>query len=222
MSPHVSVPSSTIFHPNLPPSRPSNPLTTATSPLLLIEPHHSFCKLTYRPVAILDAQAWYQEPQARGAVQQLEAPAACSQHHAYYTSPSKATSFPGPGFVPFVEPRTVDMNAQLPNAGALVDSFLSTPPQDTLFDSNNVELPTNSPVAPALSTLSAPAPQQGTPARAGRKRFECEDCHKNFDRPSRLDNCRNLHRGIRPWQCGGRCQDPTWFVMASSLIMWST
>jgi hypothetical protein len=106
----------------------------------------------------------------------------------------------------------VDLSARLPNAEALVDSVLSTHPEDTLSDSNTVNLPTDVPIAPALSSLPASVPQQGTPARAGRNRFECEDCHKMFDRPSRSDNCRNLHRGIRPWQCGGRCEDPTWFV----------
>jgi hypothetical protein len=216
MPPHVSVSSPTIFPispdsilPPLAGRRPSNPLTTTTSPLPLIEPHNSVCKLTHRPV-ILDAQAWSQEPRAHGALGQLEVPVAYSQHHA----PSYgATSLPGPGFGPNAGLRVVVLSAQPPNVGALVDSFLSTYPQDTLFDSNKVELPTNSSIAPALSTLSASVPQQGTSAKAGRNRFKCKVCHKTFDRRSRLNKCRNLHQGIRPWKCEGQCQDPTWFVI---------
>jgi hypothetical protein len=214
---------SSIFptpHPSFPPAgrEPSNPLANTTSFLPLIGPHHPFCKLTHRPVAMLDTQAWYQEPRVHGALRQPEAPVAYYRHH----PPSyEATFFSEPGFGPNTGPRVVDLSAQPPDGEALVDSFPSTYPQDTLFDPIKVELPTNSSIALAPSTLSAPVPQQRIPAKAIRNRFECEDCHKKFDRPSRLDNCRNLHRGIRPWQCGGRCQDPTWFVILSPLIMWS-
>jgi hypothetical protein len=169
---------------------------------------------------MLDVQVPYYEPRAHGARWQLEARTAYLQHHTYHAPPYEVMSFPGPGFGPNFGPSVEDLSAQFPDAaGALVDSFPSTHTQDTLFYSNKVELPPNSSIAPALSSLSAPLPRQGTPAKAGRNRFECEDCHKKFDRPSRLDSCRNLHRGIRPWQCGGRCQDPTWFVISPFLIM---
>jgi hypothetical protein len=152
-----------------------------------------------------------QESQTHGAHWQLEAAAAYSQHQAHVVSSYDPTSSSGPGFNP-------NLSEQLPNAAALVDSFSSIHPQYTPPDSNQIELTMNNSIAPALITLSASVPQQGAPARAGRKRFECEDCHKTFDRPSRLDNCRNRHLGIKPWQCGGRCQDPTWFVIPFHFI----
>jgi hypothetical protein len=167
--------------------------------------------LTPLPVAVLDAPGLSQERQAHGAPGQLEALTAYSQPHAYWASPYESTYPPGPGFGPNVGLRAVDQSAQL---DANVNSFSSACPQDPPSNSGQVRLQTNSSVALATNTASTSVPRR----RARRKRFECEDCHKTFDRINRVDNCRNRHLGIKPWQCAGRCHDPTWFVIPTSYL----
>jgi hypothetical protein len=85
--------------------------------------------------------------------------------------------------------------------------------QGIVSTSNQPQTPAGGLAGSGQSTVSASVPAHGIPAAAGGHRFECEDCHKVFDRPSRLDNCRNRHLGIKPWQCEGRCEDSTWFVI---------
>lgn len=53
-----------------------------------------------------------------------------------------------------------------------------------------------------------PAQQQDIPGiQSGPliHKFECESCHKVFDRESRVENCRNGHSQNKPHACLGQC-----------------
>jgi hypothetical protein len=40
--------------------------------------------------------------------------------------------------------------------------------------------------------------------------FPCFTCGRKFTRKSRLENCRNMHEGIKPYKCSGACGGPEW------------
>jgi hypothetical protein len=108
--------------------------------------------------------------------------------------------------------------AQPPSLPAFVNLSMLNYHQGIVSTSNQPHTPANGAAGSGQSTVSTLVPPHGIPAPAGGHRFECEDCHKIFDRASRLDSCRNRHLGIKPWQCGGRCEDPTWFVILPHFV----
>lgn len=103
-------------------------------------------------------------------------------------------------------------------------------PTDSLQDPNAIPSHSNNngPASPAISLVrksivpqrkaGPPTPlgteptrmspkllQLSDPSLVRKSRFHCEICHKEFDRASRLDGCRNKHLGIKPYQCKGDC-----------------
>jgi hypothetical protein len=78
--------------------------------------------------------------------------------------------------------------------------------------------PVMHPLAPGpgpsvLSVLSARVPQRTVQFIASNHRHECGICPKSFDRPCRMENCRNRHLGAKPHQCRGRCGTSGWYVL---------
>lgn len=43
-----------------------------------------------------------------------------------------------------------------------------------------------------------------------RRTFECQTCHKKYDRIARVKACRNSHLGVKPYSCAGECGVQDW------------
>jgi len=103
------------------------------------------------------------------------------------------------------------------------DPFVNRPPSYPHQDA--LENPvTNSPTLhPTTSTVEvpsgSPAPKPHAEVRLASQRriFRCETCQKTFDRPSRLENCRNRHSNSKPHECRGACGSSGWYVACTNL-----
>jgi len=113
----------------------------------------------------------------------------------------------------------VSPSADLPSLGAFGNVSTLHYHQGIIDTLNQLPVPASGSNGPEQSTALTSVAQQGTPGASGSHPFECEECHKIFDRFSRLDNCRNQHLGIKPYQCKGRCTDKNWFVSSYFVII---
>jgi hypothetical protein len=69
---------------------------------------------------------------------------------------------------------------------------------------------------PNIAPTSAALPQVAVQPRNSVRKYECGISPNAFDRPSRMENCRNRHSGARPHECLGRCGTSGWYVIAYS------
>jgi hypothetical protein len=105
-----------------------------------------------------------------------------------------------------------------PNSDS-ADPFANTPSfyshQDTSGHpgTNSLALRPTISTAAGPSDSPAPAPHAGVRLAPQRRRFRCKTCQKTFDRPSRLENCRNRHSNSKPHQCRGACGSSGWYVV---------
>ena len=109
-------------------------------------------------------------------------------------------------------------STELPSQGTFVNVSVLHYHQGVVNTLNHPPPQASGSDEPEQGTTSTLVAQQGTPGVGGSHPFECEDCHRTFDRLSRLDNCLNRHRGIKPYKCGGRCDDQDWFVSSGFFI----
>jgi hypothetical protein len=101
------------------------------------------------------------------------------------------------------------------------DPLMNMPP--SYLHRGALEYPvTNSPkLHHTTSTAAGPSDNPTLVSHAGvrlaprRRRFRCETCQKTFDRPSRLENCRNRHSNSKPHECLGACGSSGWYVVCT-------
>ena len=63
---------------------------------------------------------------------------------------------------------------------------------------------------PATSGQNVATPGPAIQPQGTTHRFQCEICWKRFDRPTRVDKCRNRHQGLKPYECRGGCGLLAW------------
>ena len=83
---------------------------------------------------------------------------------------------------------------------------------------NSPELHRTTSTAAGSSDNLAPAHRAGVRLAPRRRRFRCETCQKSFDRPSRLENCRNRHSNSKPHECRGACGSSGWYVVCTIFL----
>ncbi|KIM21811.1 hypothetical protein M408DRAFT_324830 [Serendipita vermifera MAFF 305830] len=65
--------------------------------------------------------------------------------------------------------------------------------------------PTIATARPLNTTITSSTHSKGAQHAIGKHKYECEICHKTFDRESRLERCHNRHMGVKPYVCAGDC-----------------
>lgn len=134
--------------------------------------------------------------------------------HEYFDFPSIAASQTN-DFNPSVAPGAHLPTTASMNAGAVMDTYVFNLENISPSVPNPVALLATAPIAFGPSNTFSSVAQATRQSGQQSRRFQCETCLKMFDRRSRLDNCRNRHSGLKPYECLGICGLLRWYVFGN-------